>query len=282
MSPEKEPHVGRATLDWNGDRGFVLHLTAEGEGVRIQLHEIPVPADGTDELAAGVDLDKLDVLFKADADVEGAPGQVLEASLQAGDTELTIRAKVEEAESGGISSVEFTIPLDMHGNPPVSGGPRPAPQSEDELDWEDETTFEKLFSDVFPKGPAGAPGNKGDAPGEKGLSALLKALAETDEPEEEEDDDDDLYDEAPDLGGLDVEGLSEAGELLNLLIEQEHLLLEGDAEVGDLASVVAEVLSSGKSAEAKAEALSQALINAPSVEDLFIDDEALERLLERW
>lgn len=278
MSPEKEPHVGQATLDWNADRGFVLHLEAESEGVRVVLHEVPVPADGTDELAEGVELDKLEVLFKADADVDGTPGQVLEASLQAGDTEITLRAKVEEAESGAITHFVATMPMDLHGNPPVSGGPRPVPQSEDELDWDDETTYEKLFADAFPKGPPTPKEAVETAPADRGLAALLKALAEPNAPDDEDYDED----EAPDLGGADLTDTADAMELIKLLVESDQLALEEGADLAVLAELVSAVLSGNGDTEARAEALAAALISAPGVEELFADDDDLERLIERW
>lgn len=283
---------GTATLDWNSERGFILDLTAKHAGVALQLQSIPVPADGTRELAAGVDLDKLDVLFRADVDVDGAPGQVREASVVVSGDELRLIGQVEDAESGALRDVSVSTHLTVQGAPPVAGGPRPVPQSEDELDWDDETTFEKLFSDVAPR-PAQTGSAAVESKGQRGFAALLRALAAAgdeaipDEPSV--DDGAPVPDDAPmptlvapDLGGVDLLGHGEARELLQFLVEEEQLLIEEGHSLDEVVPLVGPVLISFRPPDDKAEALSNVLLSSPAVEELFVDDDSLAALLARW
>ena len=62
------------TLNWTSDRGFELDLEATDGDISLRLGPVPVPADGTGTLRAGVELDRLEILFKALVDVGGAPG----------------------------------------------------------------------------------------------------------------------------------------------------------------------------------------------------------------
>ncbi len=66
--------MASCTLAWFSDRGFELDVEIADDDVAIRLAAVPVPADGTDELRLGVELDKLDILFKASVEIEGESG----------------------------------------------------------------------------------------------------------------------------------------------------------------------------------------------------------------
>src|SRR5690606_19537898 len=137
-----------ATLRWDPERGFSLDLDTSNQGVQLKVRDVPVPADGTDELRAGVDLDRLEILFKAQVDLDEAPGQLTEASVRlAGDRQLGLRLQVEDAETGEVREVKLQVPFTLEGDPPAKGGPRAEATREEDLDWDDETTYEHLFSE---------------------------------------------------------------------------------------------------------------------------------------
>lgn len=168
-----------STLNWDPERGFELDLDIEHDGVVLAMSGVPVPADGTIELSGGVELHRLDVLFKSQATVEGEPGQVHEVRITLKADKLAVDAKVEDVETGEIARVEVEVSVDVPPVAPDQGGPRPEPEDEDELDWEDETTLEKMVVQPGDRTPAPAPvSGDGNEPSAKGLQALLKALVE--------------------------------------------------------------------------------------------------------
>ena len=57
--------MGSAQIRWTSDRGFEVDVEVSDDDVALRLLSVPVPADGTLELEQGVDLDRLDILFKA-------------------------------------------------------------------------------------------------------------------------------------------------------------------------------------------------------------------------
>lgn len=181
------------TLKWFADRGFELDVEAADEDVAIRLQAVPVPADGTAELRRGVDLDRLDILFKASVEIHGEPAQLQDARIQIvterGKPALSFDATCEDVETGDLIPVKITVPIALPDGAPEKGGPRPVPTNEDDLDWEDETTLEQLVVNA-PEAPIAEPktpaGGGGAAPGSaKGLQALLKALARLDDDEDE-------------------------------------------------------------------------------------------------
>ncbi len=284
-----EPTPG-ATLHWDARQGFLLDLHAhEGEsGILITMGGVPVPADGTVELQGGVELDKLEILFKADVDFSGAPGQLHSARIQAqrsGEV-LDLAVTVEDAETGSHRELAVQLPLQIQGDPPAAGGPRAEAATEDELDWDDETTFERMFSDVAPEievksTPEGS-GDPGSA--DRGFAALLQALVseapveETAPAQESE-----RQEPPPDLARLDLTGVGEARELLGFLVEQEQLELEEGADMRPLCEAVAPHLMARRGSwDQKAAAISKAILDHDSVEELYMDDDSLAELLERW
>lgn len=339
--------MGSGTLNWFPDRGFELDVEAADEDVAIRLQAVPVPADGTAELRKGVDLDRLDILFKASVEIQGEPAQLQDARIQlvseGAGYALELDARCEEVETGDIVPFKVTVPIALPSGIPESGGPRPVPTNEDDLDWEDETTLEQLVVNA-PEAPiteegelppasgrgTSGKGGSGKSGSGKGLQALLKALAHLDE------DDDDLSAEAPLPDRTDPEGDTgkgaggkgssapkpslaealaaetsrsarnsrpgvlpplddadegpdqslgadgEARSLLDLLVEAENLELEEDAEIDGLVPGVTKILASPLPAEAKASKLSAWLLDQEQVADLFIGDDDLAEILERW
>ena len=79
---------GTATLSWFSDRGFELELSADLEDIQLRFAALPVPADGTIELAEGVELNKLDILFKCQAGIDGPPAQLQDAVVAVRDGKL--------------------------------------------------------------------------------------------------------------------------------------------------------------------------------------------------
>ena len=140
--------------------------------------------------------------------------------------------------------------------------------------------------------PAEAPPATG-----KGLQALLEALARLDDDEEDHDEPPapsgdegseaepasepagDAPDE-PDDQSIGAE--EEARGLLELLVRQENLEIVDDADLGDLVEGVTRILALPLSPEAKATKLSAWLLEREEVADLYIGDEDLAGLLERW
>jgi hypothetical protein len=349
--------MGSATLHWYSDRGFELDLEAAEDDVAIRLAAVPVPADGTAELRSGVDLDRLDILFKAVVEINGEPAQLHDARVQLVEEEaqpaLSLDAKCEDAETGEIVPVRWTVQVQVPDGVPLSGGPRPVPTNEDDLDWEDETTLEQLVVNA-PETPQFdddderlTPPSKASA-ANKGLQALLQALARVDDDEAnpETPTEDRLEPEPetpPEKGGrrkgskarepkgkepkgkgkgkgralvepesdavrpqpavpqpvgpqgpqpdMDAEASgpdqslgadAEAKGLLDLLVDGGNLELEDDAEVDGLIPGVKKILSLPLAPEAKASRLSSWLLGQEEVADLFIGDDDLAEILERW
>jgi hypothetical protein len=224
-------------------------------------------------------------------------------------------------ETGDILPVRVSVVIALPEGAPASGGPRPAPMDEDELDFEDETTLEQLVvnapetpskdfdeedrlgpppsgrSRLAPEKPAADKGGS-----EKGFQALLKALARLDDDEDDEPPSAEVErpaparnapppprppteedEEAPADGNDQLLGQDgEARSLLEILVNGDHLELEGDAEVDGLVPGVAKILALPLPSEAKATRLSTWLLAQDEVADLFIGDEDLAEILERW
>jgi hypothetical protein len=299
--------MASCTLRWFSDRGFELDLDVEGHDVALRMVGVPIPSDGTAELRSGpIELDRLDVLFKAQADVEGEPGQVQEASVQLvaveGVDSVQLTAKVEDVETGELHALTVAVPVVVPAGCPEVGGPRPTPRAEDELDWEDETTLEQMVVNG-PEGHLRDVEDESEGADEAvGLQRLLRALAdlgqgenaEGEEPppavEPEENDPDteptvqmmtsDILAEAD--GDQSLSEDAEARALLDLLIGREALELEEDGTVSMLVPGAASLLALETSSDHKARAFSSWLLEEPAVADLYIDDEALAALLEQW
>ena len=278
------------TLNWNPERGFELDLDVEADDVTLRMIGVPVPADGTLELSQGVELHRLDVLFKSHVEVDGEPGQVHECTVRLEGQALAIEARVEDVETGEIVPVKASVPVRMPAGVPEAGGPKPQPADEDELDWEDETTLEKMVVEPGDRSPAPAPAS--GEPSAKGLQALLKALV--DGPSDELTDEVDLTGEAPlppppapvvDEAEAEDQSMSadrEALALIELLVNGDNLELEDDHEAMELTHGVAAVLALPFSAERKAGQLSEWLLEQDAVADLYIGDEDLAEILEQW
>jgi len=187
-------------LRWYPERGFELDLNAAVDDVTLMLVAVPLPADGTVELTGGpLELDKLEILFKAQIDVAGAPGQLTEATVTLvaegqGHT-LVMKTVVEDAETGETRDLEVKAPVEIPAGAPEAGGPRPSPADEAELDWDDDDTHEAFFKDPLtqedPLPIAGRSGRRADGDededesddasqaasgAERGFDRLLKAL----------------------------------------------------------------------------------------------------------
>jgi len=296
---------GTATLKWFSDRGFELDLTADLEDIQLRFAALPVPADGSEELALGVELNKLDILFKCQAVIDGASAQLQDATVAVKNGKLLLNAGLEDVENGLLYPLETEIPVLMPSGVPESGGPRNQSPDEDELDWGDETTFEAFVGELpdaalltEERELDGSPVPEEDLPAPpKGLTALLEALKNLD------DEEDDL--EAPpaeedpplpaDAGAakqtladgskLSDQKMDEVGEaisLIELLIRREDLELEEDHHPADLGRGVAEILSMPISYDAKAASLSEWLLEQPAIADIYVDDETLSELLSQW
>lgn len=310
--------MATSTLNWYPDRGFELDVEAADDDVAVRLVGVPVPADGLAELRAGVDLDRLDILFKASVTIQSETAQLQDARIRLVDDKLLeFDAHIEDVETGDVLPFRVALDVAVPSGAPERGGPRPTPTNEDDLDWEDETTLEQLVVNA-PETPVkpdrGGPPNGGDTQA-KGLQALLKALAQLndDEPEEPaEDTDAGAVAAAPDEpvreptpqrtapeprpqlrqerseeseGEADDQSLGAAGEarsLLDLLVDNDHLELEEDGEVDGLVAGTVAILALPHSAEVKASRLSEWLLRQPQVADLFIGDDDLAEILERW
>lgn len=208
-------------LRWYPERGFELDLNAVVGDTSLMLVAVPIPADGTVELRSGkLELDKLEILFKAQVDVAGAPGQLTEAFVTlVGDADggpevLRLDASVENVEHETVESLQVDVPVEVPAGAPSAGGPRPDPVDEAELDWDDDDTHEAFFKDPLtqedplpvaaraPSGDdeeAGAEGSGGGSPAptgaERGFDRLLKALLAEDS---QLDDGDDTLDDEDD------------------------------------------------------------------------------------
>ena len=283
-------------LRWNADKGFELDLEGTAPPIGLRLFGIAIPADGTDALAEGVELDKLDILFKAEVDVGGEPGQLLEATVSMDQGTLTLRAKIENAETCEIHDLELKRELLMPAGAPAFGGPTPEPTREEDLDWDDEQTFEHLLAEppqpadsvLTPFSPeeseVGSNGNEGaeDSAADVGFGALLKAMVATDLAALEAGQIDDPA--APDEpeAPVQLEGEVEAGRFLVLLIQNEELELVENGTADPLLAGTAAILAMEMAADAKATKLSDWLLSQDAVEELYIDDERLAELLDQW
>lgn len=295
-------------LNWSRDRGFELDLDAEDDEVALRLSSVAVPADGTDELMAGVSLDRLEILFKAHVDVGGEPGQLVEAVVRMSDAAtLVFSARIEDMDSGEMIDFQSTHTVRLPKGVPASGGPRPQAQTEDDLDWEDEHTLEKMIvsapetaSDVPKPTPMDFDDDSDDAPAPKtpprGLQALLKALVEVDDPEapmhaptEPEVDIAAILGKAAGKaaapvpqGNQVVTAESSARAFLDLLVDRDGLEIEEGHDLDELVAGAANILEQKGSPERKAHRLSEWLLAQPAVADLFIDDDDLADILSQW
>lgn len=317
--------MATTTLNWFPDRGFELDVEAADDEVAVRLVGVPVPADGTAELRRGVDLDRLDILFKASVEIQGEPAQLQDARVRLvsedGADLLELDAHCEDVETGDVVPFKVALDIEVPKHAPETGGPRPTPTNEDDLDWEDETTLEQLVVNApeTPLAPernvrTGGGGGNGQDGQAKGLQALLKALANLDddephaagadeptarsvpreapEPEDELPSDDpsdelrvpaeDHEDDEPEPATADqsLGAMGEARSLLELLVAGDHLELEGDLEA--LVDGVRQILALPLPSEAKATRLSEWLLDQPEVADLFVGDDELAEILERW
>ena len=284
--------MDHCTLNWTSDRGFELDLDVVVDDVALSMAAVPVPADGTVELGVGVDLFPLDVLFKSQVVIDGEPGQVQQATVRLVGSALEITARVEDVETGEIVPVSLKVPAGV----PASGGPKPQPADEDELDWEDETTLEKMVVEPGDKSPSGASGG-GDEPSPKALQALLRALVNG--PDDELTDEQPLEDDeeaevapprllskppaaASDIDDQSMTAEAEARSLLELLVNGDNLELEEDHEIEELVDGVKSLLARALPPEGKATRLSAWLLDHEAVADLFIGDEDLAEILAEW
>ncbi len=182
--------IPTAKLMWKPETGFKLDLDAPGEEISLRLIDMPIPSDGTESLRVEpVALHNLDILFKAHVDWNGAPGQLHSATVQLvtenNEDLLRVGASVEDAETGQQTDISVDVPVEIAPEAPESGGFVPVAPKEDDLDWDDETTLEQMFSDMpMPIPSRGSDEDddedKEDAPDPNkltGLDALLKALS---------------------------------------------------------------------------------------------------------
>ncbi|MCO4743176.1 MAG: hypothetical protein KC912_00205 [Proteobacteria bacterium] len=282
-----------ARLGWTEKRGFELDLAANEDGVLVRMTGVPVAADGTDALTANaIELHRLEILFKADVDISGTPGQLQEATIQIRGSKLAFTAKIEDAETGESQDFASETALQVAVGAPKAGGKIAASVEEEELDWEDENTLEQLFGDVMPmstsevRKPKPEPGPAGG-----GFAALLKALAGADpdghhatqevaRPSPAPFQNDPLPDLEPPSPAFSVE--QEAKSFLALLLEHEHLELVEGHTMDELVSGLAPLLAAGVGPVSKASALSNWFLEQDAVEELYIDDESLAGLLEAW
>lgn len=287
------------TLNWYSDRGFEMDLDAEDDEVSLRMVAIPIPTDGTAELRAGpVELDRLEILFKAQVEVQGEPGQLQDARVQLieheGQAHLELSAKVEDVETGELIQFHTKEPVKIPSGAPERGGPRPMPADEDELDWEDETTLEQMVVNA-PETTSRADREDDEEieeerprPAAGGLKALLDALANLGEGEEAElgaaEEEPPGPVEAP-AGRIEDQTFTkeeEAAGLLKLMIERDALELEDEHELEELVPGVVRILSRQSGPEGKATALSTWLLDQPAVADLYVGDEELAEILEHW
>jgi hypothetical protein len=282
------------TLNWYSNRGFELDLESAGDEISIRLVGVPVPADGLVELrAAPVALHSLDILFKAQVDIEQGPGQFQDAAVQLSEVDgasvLILSANIEDVETEEIIpyTVEAAVVVP---DAPDSGGARPSETLEDELDWEDETTLERLVVAAPESTPGAAPAKRvQEERSGGGLEALLKALANID-------DDDDP-------GPISTEELprppepepvvqpgedqtfsadQEARGFLELLIAREALELEEGHAISALVGGVKPIMSMQVPSGKMAAILSEWLLDQEAVADLYVGDEDLAEILEQW
>jgi hypothetical protein len=98
-------------------------------------------------------------------------------------------------------------------------------------------------------------------------------------PAEDQADDDDAEE-------LDVPataaGKASAARLLDLLVEKKALALHAKKPGTELIEAVGRVLESPLPIKARANKLSDAIVDSEDVDELFLDDETLIELLKRW
>ncbi len=290
-------------LNWYSDRGFELDLESAGDEISIRLVGVPVPADGLVELHAGpVALYSLDILFKAQVDIEEDPGQFQDAFVQlateGATSTLTLTGNIEDVETAEILPYKIEVPVAVPSGAPQAGGPRPSATLEDDLDWEDETTLEQMVVNAPESTPAAAPPNRvvQEEPGRGGLEALLKALANF---EDVDDGGGPVTDEAPlptptpvvveepepepePEGDQTFSADEEARGLLQLMIARDALELEEDFDVSALVHGVMPILAMPVPPLKMAEILSGWLLEQDAVADLYVGDEDLAEILEQW
>jgi hypothetical protein len=307
MITTEQPTAGTAHLKWTSDFGFRLDFTGVSEEMTVAISGIPVPADGTIELQSGpLELDKLDLLFKAQVDVGGLPGQVHEAQIVFTEKRAELSCVVEEVESGELIDFECGVEITIPDGVPETGGPKPIPSDDEELDWEDDDTLEAMLGDdgsileggAFPlpslanedavtlEAPKSEP-TKG-----KGLDALLKALlGSTPEAEAELEaeagfpdfeDEEQPVDSEPAPVEASVFDPANAKGLLELLVKGEDLELEDGFSVDDLVGGAAPIIAAMRPSTQKATALTEWLFQQDAVAELYMDDDSLASLLEQW
>jgi hypothetical protein len=301
-------------LRWYPDRGFELDLNAAIGEVTLMLVAVPLPAGGTTQLRdERLELDKLEILFKAQVDVAGAPGQLTEAHVQIttadGRDVVRLETVVEDAETGETHDIKVEAPVDVPREAPESGGPQPRPADEADLDWDDDDTFEAMFKDPLTqedplpiaernRGADDADDEPAAAKKEAGFDRLLKALLAADPITDEAALDGPLTDDTAAGDGAAplhlVDGAVEpassamvadpadAAGLLDFLVEREQLELEEGHAVAELVAGAAPILAAPKGPDARARALSEWLFDQPAVAELYIDDEDLAGLIDQW
>lgn len=296
-------------LRWYPDRGFELDLNAAVDDVTLMLVAVPLPAGGTAELRdEKLELDKLEILFKAQVDVAGAPGQLTEAHVQIAKADgaevIRLETVVEDAETGETREIKVEAPVQMPPEAPESGGPKPSPADEADLDWDDDDTFEAMFKDPLtqenplPVAERKSGGDEAPAAEAKtggGFDRLLRALLSADPTDDEPSIDDEpslppapdatlslVEDEAPLPDSSMVADPADARGLLGFLVEREQLELEDGHSVEELVAGAAPILASPKGADTRAAALSEWLFEQDAVAELYIDDDGLAGLIDQW
>jgi hypothetical protein len=288
-----KPAGGTSELTWSADVGYQLAFTGVSDTLTVAIEGIPVPADGSIELCAGpLELDKLDLLFKAQVDVGGLAGQLHEARVSFGPRVAKLTCVIEEVESGELIDFECEAVWSAPSEAPESGGPRPVPFDDEDLDWEDDDTLEAMLGESPEAGSAlkadeASPSEPADdVPQEvtpKGLEGLLKALLgggsdlmEEALPEALASESSETLEEEPVLDPGDAHGL------LDLMVQAGDLELEEGFSVDELVSGAAPIVGGNRPSSAKATALSNWLFQQDSVAELYLDDESLASLLEQW
>ena len=174
--------------------------------------------------------------------------------------------------------VPFTgeVPVEIPEEAPDAGGPRPEPMTEDDLDFEDDTTLEKFVVGPTPTpSPSPAPETEAEKEG-RGFRALLAAIAGS-EGVDGAMPPGDKGQAPPEEGDQSMGAAEEAKGLLEYLVRNEHLELEGAQTVDGLVSGTVKILGGRGNSDAKASELGSWLLEQPSVADLFIGDEDLAR-----
>lgn len=294
------------SLRWDPEQGFEFDLLAVRAHSAVRISAVPIPADGTLELRASpLELDRLEILFKAQVTIHGEPGQLMEAAVQvvpngSGDA-FSFDAKLEDVETGDILGFSVQIPVQIPSRVPEAGGPRKLPSEEDDLDWEDEATFERMLGEPMDM-PLSAGDTVENAPPpaqksseSKGLEALLKALSTVDEEappvaasEDEVEEDRAWAEELPPISSTPetddalMSSIEEAREFLKLLVGREDLEMEEGHSIGELVAGTADILQQPVGSARMASELSEWLLEQESVADLYIDDESLGEFLAEW